>query len=148
VSRHVEHSVVVSCTPDVAFRLYTDHSVWRHHGVFNDLHWIEGEPWKKGSRMEVYLNYPVRFAVTEVVVRYKPYEQVSLISHGMGITVDHNMYFEKLWEGGTRIRVDIFVAGTVATVLGFAVVPAIEAITRRQMDDLQKECEATVLRAS
>jgi hypothetical protein len=140
----VEHSVIVSCTPDVAFRLYTDHSVWRNRSVFDDLRWIEGEPWKQGSRMEVYLNYPVRFAVNEVVVRYKPNEQVSLISHGMGITVEHNMYFEKQWEGGTRIRADIFVAGSVATVLGFAVIPAIEAITRRQMEDLQRECEVEV----
>jgi hypothetical protein len=141
--RRIEHSVVVTCGIEAAFHLYTDYNFWRHRSVFGDLRWVDGEPWKQGSRMQVEIKGPFWFTANEVVVRHSPFEHVGFISHGMGVTIEHNVYFSREpGGGGTLIRVEIQVGGPTAFVLGFAVAPTLEAISREQFAAFKQECDA------
>jgi hypothetical protein len=139
--RRIEHSVVIQCGPEKAFRLYTDYASWRHQGIFGDLRWVSGQPWQEGSRMAVEVTQPFKFTVTEVVVRHTPNEHVGFISHSMGVTIEHNVYFSSAPPGGTEIRVEIDVAGPIAFIFGFAVEPTLESITKSQFAALKQRCE-------
>jgi len=142
MSRTIRHSVNSSCPVEHAFAVYVDWNRWRNRGVFGQLRWAAGEPWTVGSRMEIELTYPQPTRVQEVVVAFKANEHVGLISHALGITVEHNVYFEHA-AGGSKITVNIHIAGPTAFVAGFAVHPILESITYKQFEDLKEECGRT-----
>jgi len=140
MSRTIRHSVVSTCSPEHAFEVYIDWQRWRHRSVFGEMGWAAGDPWTIGSRMEIELTYPQPTRVQEVVVAFRANQPVGLISHALGVTIEHNVYFEPL-DGGSKITVQIQIAGPVAFVAGFAVQPIIESITLKQFEDLKTECD-------
>src|SRR5262249_33128043 len=134
MSRTFRHIFHCACSVEHAFGVYTDSARWRRRSIFGDLRWVQGEPWKVGSRMEVELTYPQPTVVQEVVTGCKPPSHAGLISHALGVTIHHNVYFEPDGDG-CRVTVVIDIAGPVSFVAGFAVRPMIESITIKQFED-------------
>ncbi len=137
----VEFQVVVDCAVERIFSIYSDLDWWRHRKMFSDIRWMQGEPWKEGSRMRIETRTPIRTAIDQVVLEFQPNQSVVYISHVLGITSESRIQFIPVSAIRTVIKVKLQMVGTVSRVLGFAVEPTIERAAKDFFDELRRDAE-------
>jgi hypothetical protein len=82
----VEYAVTVRCSVERAWQLLTDVARLDGRGFYANSRWMEGHPWRKGSRFEFDLVAPVRTHASKVVTTCDPPRRLCMIAHGSGFT--------------------------------------------------------------
>jgi hypothetical protein len=136
-----DFQVVLDCPIEMVFAIYTDVERWCNRNLFGEIRWVQGEPWKEGSRLRIETRSPIRTSIDQVVQHFTPNESVSYLSHVLGITCETRVFFTRVAEGKTAINVGMHLVGTVSRTLGFAIEPVIAKSTKGFFEELRKECE-------
>ena len=101
----VEYSVYTKASPELAWKTFSNWHVWpMFSDVYEDIRWVQGQPWKPGSRLEIKLVRPVRMTVDHVIIACSPAEHIAWIDHAMGNSMEQWVVFDALSAGGTRVR--------------------------------------------
>jgi hypothetical protein len=143
-----EFQVVINCPLETVFSVYVDIDRWRNRNLFGDIRWVQGEPWQPQSRLRIETLRPLRATIDQVVQKFVPNENITYISHVLGITCETSVVFVSAGPKQTAITVAMHLVGTVSRALGFAIEPTIEKATKGFFEDLRKQCEAAVHRAA
>lgn len=136
----VEYSVTVPVPVDRAFQAFLDLERLLNRGIYEDASWIEGAPWKVGSRLRYVMSQPVRATVSAVVMSISPPRAVSLLNHALGITTEQNVSFGPDLKGGTRVRMTMDLIGDSTELSEKAVVDAVTFVTRDALDSMAALC--------
>jgi hypothetical protein len=142
-----DFQVVLDCPLEIVFPIYVDIERWCNRNIFGEIRWIQGEPWKEGSRLSIETRSPLRTKVDQVVQHFTPYESVSYLSHVLGITCETRVYFSRVPPSRTAVNVGMQMVGTLSRSLGFAIEPVIAKTTKGFFEELRKECEAAAREA-
>ena len=108
----VEYSVTVPVPVDAAFRAFQNFDRLLSRGIYSEISWTEGEPWRVGSRARFVLEKPLPATVSAVVSSSSPPRAIGMIHHALGITAEEHVTFGPDLKGGTRIRVTFDFLGT------------------------------------
>ncbi len=135
------YEVQTACELPEAFAIYCDISRWQNRGIYGNIQWVEGEPWRVGSRLEFDLRFPGFLKVRQLVSTFERNSRVGLITHASGITLHTNLMFSAALAGGTRIEASLEAVGITAILFGFAIDTAIDQTLRRFLDDLKHDCD-------
>jgi hypothetical protein len=141
-----DFQVVLNAPLEIVFSIYTDVERWRNRNLFGEIRWVQGEPWREGSRLRIETRFPIRSHVDQVVQHFTVNESVSYLSHVLGITCETRVIFTRATIDQTAINVVMNLVGTPTRSLGFAVAPAITKAMKGFFEELRKECEAVALR--
>ena len=87
----IEYSVVVPVPAVEAFRAFCDQERLLHRGIYDELSWIEGQPWQVGSRIRYVVSAPIQATILAVVTSCDPPRSVGMLNHALGITVEQNV---------------------------------------------------------
>ena len=137
---HVDYSVSVSGNIGDVFTAFLSHERLLHRGVYAEASWIEGEPWQVGSRARYMVIKPVPSTIAAVVTVFNPPRHLSVINHGLGITVEQNVYFSTDSGGGTRVRMTMEFLGDSPVLTQREVLTALEFVTHDMLDNLVGFC--------
>ena len=143
-----EFQIVIDCPMETVFSIYVDIDRWRNRNLFGDIRWVQGEPWQPESRLRIETRQPIRATIDQVVQKFVANENVTYISHVLGITCETRVIFIPAGPNQTAITVAVHLVGSVSRALGFAVEPTIEKATKGFFEDLRRECEAAVRKAA
>ena len=100
----IEYSVIVPVPAVAAFRAFCDLERLLHRGIYQEVSWIEGQPWQVGSRIRYVVSIPIHATILAVVTSYDPPRSVGILNHALGITTEQNASFVSDAKGGTRVR--------------------------------------------
>lgn len=100
----VEYSVVVPVSIEVAFRAFQNLGRLLHRGIYDSITWIEGEPWKVGSRVQYVVSKPVSANIAGVVTASEPPRLVTILNHALGITVEQQVVFAPAPGNSSLVR--------------------------------------------
>jgi hypothetical protein len=137
----VEYSVVVPVAPEVAFHAFSNLDRLLHRGIYEEASWIEGKPWKIGSRIRYRVVTPVQATISAVVTRYDEPRWVSLLNHALGVTAEQNAVFELLPGKGTRVRMSMDFVGKSQELSADAVQQAISFLAKDALDTVATLCQ-------
>src|SRR5580700_11566332 len=143
-----DFQVVLDCPIEMVFAIYTDVERWCNRNLFGEIRWVQGEPWKEGSRLRIETRSPIRTSIDQVVQHFTPNESVSYLSHVLGITCETRITFTPVSPSQTAVNVVMQLVGTASRALDFALAPAITKATREFFEELRKECEAPTATAA
>ena len=107
----IEYSVTVPVPAEVAFQAFQDLERLRHRGTYDDVAWVQGDPWQVGSRLRYDLLYPVRTTISSVVASINPPRAIAMINHALGVTAEQNIFFAPDLSGGTMVRITMDLVG-------------------------------------
>jgi hypothetical protein len=144
----VEYSVTVPVPVDVAFQAFQDFERLLHRGIYDEALWVEGAPWQVGSRLRYVIVQPVRTTISAVVTSISPPRAMSLLNHGLGITVEEHVYFGPDLKGGTRVRLTMDFVGKSSELSESAVHEAVTFIIKDALDTMAVLCRRRASSAS
>lgn len=107
----IEYSVVVPVSADLAFRAFSDLERLLHRGIYDEVSWIEGNPWQVGSRIRYAVSQPVRTAISAVVTSCEPPRFVTFLNHALGVTAEQQVTFAASLRGDTSVRMIVDFVG-------------------------------------
>jgi len=140
-----DFQVVLNAPLEMVFSIYTDVERWRNRNLFGEIRWVQGEPWREGSRLRIETRFPIRSHVDQVVQHFTANESVSYLSHVFGITCETRIIFTRIPVDQTAMNVVMNLVGTPTRSVGFAVAPTITKAMKDFFEELRKECEAAAL---
>lgn len=142
MSGNVDYEVATRCPRDRIWPLYVAwHADGRYRPVFHELRWTEGEPWHKGSRLEVEMRFPFPFTVKQVITSSTPGEKVSWINHSMGMTVEQEITFTALLSGETRIACHSEFVGKERSPLTWPMAKLLRHVVVQALDSIRDYCD-------
>ncbi len=100
----LEHSVTAKCRPEHVwekFRKLEEWSWW--NACIGQTKWLEGEPWKKGSRFHLEFVRPRNLKVQPVVLEVEAPAKVAWVGKAKGVTGEHWFSFELQPDGATTV---------------------------------------------
>jgi hypothetical protein len=136
----VEYSVTAPVSVDAAFQAFQDLERLLHRGIYDEASWVEGVPWKVGSRLRYVVVKPVPATVAAVVTSISPPRAIGLLNHGLGVTAEQNVSFGPDLKGGTRVRMITEFIGQSSDLSESAVQEAITFLTRDALDTVVELC--------
>jgi hypothetical protein len=138
----LEYSVVTKASPEQVWGLFCDRSSWSLiANTYENIRWIQGEPWQVGSRLAFDLLRPFRVSVEQVIIASEPPHKLGWIDHALGVTVEQWLRMEELPEGGTRLSVWAETAGVVTVLFGHKVETLLRDFTVDWYDRFREECD-------
>ena len=145
--RSFEYRYLLACPLPTVFAIYTDTNRWCSRGFVDDVSWVQGEPWKEGSRIRVKISEPVSAVVDQVLAHFERDRELAYISHVFGMTFSTRLTFRAISEEQTEIYVFMEVVGIPWRLFNFAIEPTIDKTTRRFFEGLTRDCEWAALQA-
>jgi hypothetical protein len=139
--QRIEYSVVVPVPPVLAFRAFCDLNRLLNRGIYAEAAWIQGAPWREGSRARYVVTKPVAAAITSVVTICEPPHAVSVLNHGLGITADQQVTFRATSAEATAVRMVIEALGTPGEISEEELQRAIEFLAHDALDTIIPACE-------
>jgi|SRR5271163_860905 hypothetical protein len=136
----VEHFVTVPVTVETAFQVFLDLDRLLHRGIYEEAAWIQGTPWQVGSRVRYVIVNPVQATVSAVVTSINPPHSLSLLNHGLGVTVEQHVYFSRDVKGGTRVRVTMDLVGKAFDLSDSSLADAATFILKDGLDSVVESC--------
>jgi hypothetical protein len=107
----VGYSATLPVPVHVAFWAFQHLDQLLHREIYAEAGWVEGEPWKVGSRLHYVLLQPVCVTVSAVGTSSSPPRSVDLLNHGLGVTAKQHVSFGPGLKGGKRIRMTMTLVG-------------------------------------
>jgi hypothetical protein len=136
----IEYSVTVPVAVDMAFAAFLDLERMLHRGIYDDVSWIEGEPWQVGSRLRYLVVRPMQTTISAVVTSISPPRAISLLNHAVGVTAEQHVSFGPDLKGGTRIRITMDFVGKPTELSEEALHEAISFVLKDGLDNLAALC--------
>lgn len=136
----IEYSVIVPVSSGKAFRAFCNLDRLLGRGIYEEATWIEGVPWKAGSRIRYLLTSPVRATIATVVTALDPPSSVELLNHALGITAEQHVTFTPASEGGTQVRMTMEYIGKSSELARREVERTIGFLTRDALDTMAALC--------
>lgn len=137
----IEYSLVVPVSVELAFRAFSDLERLLHRGIYEEISWIQGNPWQVGSRIRYLVLDPVKATISSVVTSYEPPRFVALLNHALGITAEQQVTFAGSVRGGTSVRMIVDFVGKSPDLPDDAVRQAIIFYTRDALDSMATLCQ-------
>ncbi|MFI5098845.1 MAG: SRPBCC family protein [Candidatus Acidiferrales bacterium] len=144
----VEYFVTVPVPVDAAFQAFQDLERLLHRGIYDEALWIEGAPWQVGSRLRYVVVQPVGATISAVVTSISPPRAISVLNHGLGVTVEEHVYFDPDLKGGTRVRMTMDFFGKSSELSESAVHDAATFIIKDALDTMAVLCRRRASSAS
>src|SRR5271169_2262676 len=99
-----QYSITTKASAEKAWEVFSDWGRWNSFAnIYGELRWIQGEPWKIGSRMEIEVLKPVEVVINHLIICCEPAREVGWIDRALGITIGQWVEFEKQADDRTRI---------------------------------------------
>lgn len=137
----MEYSVTAPVPVDVAFRAFQNFDRLLHRGIYEEVVWVEGEPWKVGSRLRYEVTRPVRASIAAVVTAFSPPRSIDLLNHALGVTAEQHVSFGPDLRGGTRIRATTTLVGKSSELSEVQLQEATAFLIRDALDTLVALCQ-------
>ena len=136
----VDYSVIVPVPPVLAFRAFCDLDRLLHRDIYAEAAWIEGAPWRMGSRLRYVVQKPVAAVVSALVSSSDPPYSVTLLNHGLGITAEQQVTFAQSGDS-TKARILVEARGTSREISEGDVQHAIEFLAHDALDTMTPLCD-------
>jgi hypothetical protein len=137
-----EYSVTTTATPDLAWRVFSDWSLWpKFSELYAEIRWSKGQPWQEGSRLSIRTIPSVGVTLDHVILKCVPGESVAWIDHAIGITLEQWVFFTSLPEGGTRVQTWAEFTGLARVIAGRTIKEVLLDFTRTWYDRYARECD-------
>jgi hypothetical protein len=137
----IEYSVTVPVSVDGAFHAFQDLERLLHRGIYDEASWVEGAPWKVGSRLRYVVAKPVRCTISVVVSSISPPRAISLLNHALGVTAEQNISFGPDLKGGTRVRMTMDFVGKPSELSESALHEAVTFVVKDALDTMAALCQ-------
>ena len=141
VLSRIEYSVAVPVPAATAFRAFCDLDRLLHRGIYDEATWIEGPPWKVGSRIRYVISKPFAATILSVVTSCDPSRSVGILNHALGITAEQNVTFVADAKRGTRILMTMDFVGKSPAVPENVIQDAISFLTQDALDTVAALCQ-------
>jgi hypothetical protein len=132
----IEYSVVVPVPAAEAFRAFCDLERLLHRGIYGEASWIDGPPWKVGSRIRYVVSVPIQATILSVVTSCDPPRSVGILNHALGITAEQNVTFVPDPKVGTRVFMTMDFVGKSPDVSETVIQQSITFFTRDALDTM------------
>jgi hypothetical protein len=136
----IEYTVTIPVPVDAAFHAFQNLDRLLHRGIYQEVAWVEGQPWQVGSRLRYVVLQPVQTTIGAVVNSLSPPRAISLLNHALGITAEQNVTFGPDLKGGTRVRMTVELVGQSSELSEEALHGAVTFLTRDALDTLVDLC--------
>ena len=136
----IEYTVTIPVPVDAAFHAFQNLDRLLHRGIYQEVSWVEGQPWQVGSRLRYVVLQPVQTTIGAVVNSLSPPRAISLLNHALGITAEQNVTFGPDLKGGTRVRMTMELVGQSSELSEEALHDAVMFLTRDALDTLVDLC--------
>jgi hypothetical protein len=141
----VSYTVETKAGVDLAWEIFADCTRWSNYSDWlGEVKWISGEPWQKGSRMEVELVHPIHAHVQRAVQVCVPGKRVAWIDHMLGTTFEEWTYFEPIVGGKTRVHTWTEFTGILSVVAGRPLTRVVQEFFQTWYDNYAAECNRRV----
>ncbi len=107
----VEYAVFTRADCALAWRIFSDTSLWRRFSDFCDAIRWQGTAWTPGSRLRIESREPINATVDRVITVCMPPHNVAWINHVRGYTMEQWVSFDAYPGGGTKVSIWIEVTG-------------------------------------
>jgi hypothetical protein len=138
----LEYVVITKASRHLAWKVFSDWRRWPEFcNIYSGIRWSKGEPWQPGSRMTIEISRPVKTSVDHVIVACIPGEHVAWIDHTMGNTMEQWVLFDRLPEGGTRVRTWAEFTGLTRVLDGRPIKALIAEFIRNWYENFRLACD-------
>jgi hypothetical protein len=138
---HLEYTVVTRANRELVWEVFSNWSLWhRFSDVYGEMRW-EGTPWEPGSRLKIELVRPVRTIADHVITGCSPAESVAWIDHVYGNTMEQQVRFQSLPDGGTQVHTWADFLGPTTTLGNREVSDILLDFVRGWYDRFAAECD-------
>jgi len=145
----ISYAVETKATAAVAWEVFADWTRWpQFSDAYGSIRWVQGEPWKKGSRLYIEILRPVHTRVDHVILVCEPTKRVAWIDHALGTTLEQWVYFEPLAAGGTRVHTWAEFTGIATIIAGRPLKRVLQEFTETWYDNYAAECDRWVVKAA
>jgi hypothetical protein len=111
MSIKLEYSTTAQCNTESVWQAFTEIDQWPEWSqLFSKASWVEGEPWKLGSKLLLEVSQPtakVKATVSEVAAP----RQATWMGHVMGVTIEHRFEFIAQPDQSTLMQSKIDLSG-------------------------------------
>lgn len=140
------YSITTKAGADRAWDVFSDWSRWNNFAnIYGDVKWLEGEPWKIGSRMEIEVLRPVEVVIDHQIISCQPGREVGWLDRALGITIAQWVEFEKQGTNETRINTWGEVTPGGANVGGRPVDQLVSSFLETWYENFRSACDQAVL---
>ncbi|MGA2980569.1 MAG: SRPBCC family protein [Terriglobales bacterium] len=144
----IEYSVTVPVSVDAAFKAFLDLERLLHRGIYDEASWVEGVPWRVGSRLRYVVARPLQCTIAAVVSSISPPRAVSLLNHALGVTAEQNVSFGPDLRGGTRVRMTMDLIGKSSEVSESDFHEGVAFLVKDALDTMAALCQRRASSAS
>jgi len=114
----VEFAVFTRADCSLAWRIFSDTSLWpRFSDLYGAIRW-QGPAWTPGSRLRIEVHEPIDAIVDRVITVCMPPHKVAWINHVRGYTMEQWVSFDPYQAGGTKVSTWIEVTGAEISLRG------------------------------
>ena len=139
----VKHFNRIGALPEKVWEQFSDVDSWPSWiPTFRGAQWVEGEPWKDGSRLRMTMGVgPATLGVDVTIANVDLPHSIAWTGRRFGVTSVHTWTFTKDRDGTIMTSDEVF-DGPPPQLLGVTGLrPMISRITESWMDSLQKRVE-------
>ncbi|HYL69073.1 MAG TPA: hypothetical protein VEX69_07900 [Candidatus Limnocylindria bacterium] len=141
-----QYSITTKASARGAWEVFADWTKWNlFANIYGDVKWLEGKPWKLGSRMEIEVLRPVEVVIDHQIICCEPAREVGWIDRALGITIAQWVEFEELGAERTRINTWGELSPSEAKVGGRSVEQLVSSFVETWYENYRLACDQAVL---
>ena len=138
----IEHVVFTKADPVLAWRIFSDLSLWpKFFPLYGELRW-QGKPWTQGSRLRMEVRPPVNAVIDRVLTVCMPPHQIAWINHVRGYTMEQWVSIDP-YQGGSRIATWVEITGGEISPQKDEDLQMARAMIVSSFDNFARECDQT-----
>ena len=146
---YISCAVETKATAHVAWEVFADWRLWpQFSDIYGSIQWVAGEPWKKGSRLQIEVVRPVHAHVDHVILVCEPSKRVAWIDHALGTTLEQWVYFEPMAAGGTRVHTWAEFTGIATVIAGRPLKRLLQDFNQTWYRNYAAECDRRAVLAA
>ena len=139
---YLEYATVVNCKPEHIWEAFCNVEEWpRWSSVIANTQWIEGEPWKAGSKFQMQILQPIPVTFRPEVIECRAPDYVHWIGKTTAITAEQWFSFEEQPDATTLMKTWQEFSGPASFMFGEGVKTAITNIYVDLFRSLKEEAE-------
>jgi hypothetical protein len=142
VESRVEYSVTAPATPAELWEAFCDLSRLLGRGIYSEAAFVEGQPWREGSRIRYVVEQPLKATISAVVTLCEPAVKVGLLNHALGITAQQIVTFTPLRPDTTRVTMIMDYVGESTASLPLDITETIRFFSKDALDTMLTRWEA------